>query len=394
MSTRIVLLGATGSVGSAVVDVIVRHPEHFRVEAIVSGGSDVRALAAVAQRTGARFAAVADPARGAALKSALADAGLNIESGAGESAVNAAVDHDSDLVVAAIAGTAGLRATHRAIRPGRRIALANKETLVCAGEAFMRGAREAGVDILPLDSEHNALWQAMGAARPEDVEELVLTASGGPFLSWTAEAIAAATPEQALKHPNYSMGAKITIDSASMMNKGLEVIEAHHLFGIDRARLRVLVHPQQAVHGLVGFRDGSVVAGLAAPDMRIPAAHCLGLPGRLHTTLPRLDLAAFGRLDFIHADTARFPALALAFEALEAGGGMPTILNAANEIAVEAFLARRIGFGRIAGLVSEACEALSDRAGKAPASIPEALALDDEARGWARARLARCSAVA
>ncbi|MGI6246612.1 MAG: 1-deoxy-D-xylulose-5-phosphate reductoisomerase [Pseudochelatococcus sp.] len=394
MTTRIVLLGATGSVGSAVVDVILRHPDRFHVEAIVSAGSDVCALASVARRTGARFVAVANPQKAETLARALADAGADAASGAGEAAIDEAVDRDADLVVAAIAGTAGLRVTHRAIRPGRRIALANKETLVSAGDAFMRDARAAGVGILPLDSEHNALWQAMGDACSEDIEELVLTASGGPFRKWAAEAIAAATPEEALRHPNYSMGAKISIDSASMMNKGLELIEAHHLFGVDGARLRVLVHPQQAVHGLVGFRDGSVVAGLAAPDMRIPAAHCLGLPGRLNTTLPRLDLAAFGRLDFEPPDLARFPALGLAFEALAEGGGMPTVLNAANEVAVGAFLSRRIGFGRIAALVRDACEAFAGRVSHAPDSVPEALALDEEARAWTHAQVTRGMAVA
>lgn len=396
MKTRIVLLGATGSVGSSAVDVIMRHPERFQVEAVV-GGSNVRQLAAVAQQVGARFAAVADSNKGDALKTALADAGLTIESGAGDAAVNAAVDVDCDLVVAAIAGTAGLRPTYRAIRPGRRIALANKETLVCAGAAFMRDAHAAGVTILPLDSEHNALLQAMGGAHADDVEEMTLTASGGPFLNWTKDAIAAATPEQALKHPNYAMGAKISIDSASMMNKGLEIIEAHYLFGIEHMRLQVLVHPQQLVHGLVSFRDGSVTAGMAAPDMRIPVAHCLSLGlgnnldsgsgERLKTTLPRLDLAAVGRMEFFKPDMERFPALALAFGALSAGGGLPTVLNAANEVAVEAFLARRIGFGQIAMVVEETCSAFAGKVNRSPESIDTALEIDMLARQWASNQL-------
>lgn len=399
MRTRIVILGATGSVGGSVASVIAEHRDRFAVEAVV-GGSNPLALARVARDLGARFAALADPAQGEALRQALADAGLRIESGAGASAVDEAVDRECDLVVAAIAGTAGLRPTHRAIRAGRRIALANKETLVCAGAAFMRDARAADTAILPLDSEHNALWQALGGAPLDEVESMILTASGGPFLHWTAEAIAAATPEQALRHPNYAMGAKISIDSASMMNKGLEVIEAHHLFGVAPDRLQVLVHPQQIVHGLVGFGDGSVVAGMAAPDMRIPAAHCLGvgscrpahIPGRLATGLPRLDLAAIGRLDFISPDTARFPALALALDALAQGGILPTVLNAANEIAVAAFLDRRIGFGDIVTLSQRVCDIFSREVNTPPESVDMAIEIDQEARALARRLLAGGSA--
>lgn len=391
MKTRIVILGATGSVGCSVASVIAEHRDRFVVEAVVGGANPV-ALAQVAHRVGARFAAIADASQGEALRQALADIGLGIGSGAGATAVDEAVDRDCDLVVAAISGTAGLRPTHRAIRPGRCIALANKETLVCAGDAFMRDARQAGVEVLPLDSEHNALWQAMGGASVDEVESLILTASGGPFLHWSAEAIAAATPEQALKHPNYAMGAKISIDSASMMNKGLEVIEAHHLFSIAPERLQVLVHPQQIVHGLVGFIDGSVVAGMAAPDMRVPAAHCLGVGShggrRLATSLPRPDLSAIGRLDFAPPDLARFPALALALDALAQGGGLPTVLNAANEIAVEAFLKRRVRFGDIATLAQQACDAFAQRMNKSPESIDEAIEMDQEVRRWARDRIA------
>lgn len=401
MKTRIVLLGATGSVGSSVVDIVTRFPEYFQVEAVV-GGTNVKKLAQIAHQVGARFAAVADSSKSSSLKSALTDIGLDIECGAGKEAVNAAVDIDCDLVVAAIAGTAGLGPTHRAIRAGRRIALANKETLVCAGEAFMRDAHAAGVAILPLDSEHNAIWQAMGSAGVDDIEEITLTASGGPFLHWSREAIAAALPEQALKHPNYDMGAKISIDSASMMNKGLEVIEAYHLFGIDHKRINVLVHPQQLVHGLVSFRDGSVTAGMAMPDMRIPAAHCLSMglshrvsqdqicnqaDERLQTILPRVNLARAGRLDFLEPDTERFPALPLAFAVLAEGGGLPTVLNAANEIAVEAYLARQIGFNDITALVEETCNVLSPRVRKSPQSIDEAIEIDADTRQWVRTQL-------
>lgn len=235
-----------------------------------------------------------------------------------------------------------------------------------------------------------------GGAAADEVESMILTASGGPFLHWSNDAIAAATPEQALRHPNYAMGAKISIDSATMMNKGLEVIEAHHLFAIAPERLRVLVHPQQIVHGMVCFGDGSVVAGMAVPDMRIPAAHCLGVcseissrkNSRLVTSLPRLDLAAIGRLDFAIPDTERFPALALALSALSAGGGLPTVLNAANEVAVDAFLARRIGFGDIVTVVRRACEFFEGEAGRAPESVEAAINIDSQVRLWTRDALA------
>ncbi|MDJ1156774.1 1-deoxy-D-xylulose-5-phosphate reductoisomerase [Chelatococcus sp. SYSU_G07232] len=377
MITRITILGATGSVGRSTADLLAEHRDRFRVSAVV-GGSDAVALADVARRLDAEFAAVADERAGRALSEALA--GTGIACGAGRSAVCDAVDRETDVVVAAIVGTAGLEPTHGAIRPGRSIALANKESLVCAGAAFMRDARAAGVPVLPLDSEHNALLQALGTAATSDVERMILTASGGPFRTWTIEEIARATPEQALAHPTWSMGAKITIDSASLMNKGLELIEAHHLFGIEAERLDVLVHPQSIVHGLVAFRDGAVSAGLAIPDMRVPIAHCLGTGQRLTTTARRLDLAAIGTLTFEAPDLARFPALKAARQALAAGGAMPTVLNAANEIAVEAFLARRLGFAQIAALVEETCARFAGRGTGAPASVHDALAIDHEAR--------------
>ncbi|APF37489.1 MULTISPECIES: 1-deoxy-D-xylulose-5-phosphate reductoisomerase [Chelatococcus] len=382
MATRLTILGASGSVGRAVADVVAAHPGRFEVEAVVAG-RDARALADVALRLRARCAVLADGEGGAALAETLSGSG--IANGAGEAAVLEAVDRDCDLVVAAIAGTAGLRPTHRALRPGRRIALANKECLVSAGAAFMRDAAAAGATILPLDSEHNALFQALGEAPIESVEAMTLTASGGPFRDWPAKAIAEATPQEALKHPNWSMGAKITVDSAGLMNKGLELIEAHHLFGLPAARLRALVHPQSIVHGIVHFRDGSLSAGLAVPDMRVPVAHCLSWPERVETQIPRLDLAAMGCLTFAEPDTARFPALRLAREALEQGGAAPTVLNAANEVAVEAFLAGRIRFGDIARLVEAVCT--REGASAAPAGIEEALAVDFAARERARALL-------
>ncbi len=375
---RLVILGATGSIGRSTADVIEGAPGGFTVAA-VAGGRDGAALARMAIRLGARFAAVSDPAAYAALKDGLS--GHRIEAAAGEEAVKAAALQESDLVVAAISGAAGVAPTHAALAAGRTVALANKECLVSAGDLFMRTAREAGTQILPMDSEHNAIFQALGSDHVDTVEEMILTASGGPFRTWTAEAIAAATPEQALAHPNWSMGPKVTIDSASLMNKGLELIEAHHIFGIPARKLGVLVHPQSIVHGLVSFGDGAVVAGMACPDMKVPIAHCLGYPARVPTSARRLDLAAIATLSFEKPDFGRFPALGVAMAALEQGGAMPTVLNAANEIAVEAFLNRRIGFMDIARIVEACCaEAARQTNGRAPQSVAEALEIDRGSR--------------
>jgi 1-deoxy-D-xylulose-5-phosphate reductoisomerase len=384
----ITLLGATGSVGRSTAAVLLAFPERFRIEAVV-GGTRADALAETARSLGARFAAIANPASGPALKDALAGSG--IASGAGPGAVAEAVAREADFVVAAITGAAGLAPTYAALRAGRRIALANKECLVCAGEAFMAEARRVGAIVLPIDSEHNAIKQALGDGDLADVTTMTLTASGGPFRTWSAERIASATVTEALTHPTWSMGAKITIDSASLMNKGLELIEAHHLFGIESERLDVLVHPQSIVHGLVHWRDGAVTAGMAAPDMRVPIADCLahgaadGL--RLAIETARLDLARARELTFEAPDEARFPCLRLARAALADGGGASTILNAANEIAVEAFIAGRMTFADIPALVEETCEKLGRRG--APGSVAEALAIDDEARRFASAALDR-----
>jgi 1-deoxy-D-xylulose-5-phosphate reductoisomerase len=295
-----------------------------------------------------------------------------------------AVDREADLILAAISGTAGLRPTHAALKAGRCIALANKESLVCAGAAFMADARRIGVEVLPVDSEHNALDQALAAGRIEDVASAVLTATGGPFRTWSRERIASATPAQASAHPVWSMGSKINIDSATLMNKGLELIEAHHLFGLEAERLDVLVHPEAIVHGLVQWCDGAVTAGLALPDMKVPIANALHHHARLSMTLPRLDLAAISRLTFEPADEARFPCLALARTALQAGGAMPTVLNAANEIAVGAFMGGQIGFYGISEIVETVCSNFSARRLPAPPSVEEALAIDEEARDMAR----------
>jgi 1-deoxy-D-xylulose-5-phosphate reductoisomerase len=383
----LVILGATGSIGRSAADVLETAPGAFHVEA-VAACRDVKGLAAMAKRLSARFAAISEPGMYADLKAELFGSGIEVA--AGTDAVVEAACRPADLVLGAIAGAAGVEPTHAALAAGRTIALANKECLVCAGAPFMRRAAEVGANLLPVDSEHNAIFQALGGEPIERVERMTLTASGGPFRTWTAEAIAAATPEQALAHPNWSMGRKVTIDSATLMNKGLELIEAHHIFGIAPDRLDVLVHPQSIVHGLVSFADGSVTAGLAVPDMKVPIAHCLGFPVRLSTPTRRLDLAAIGSLTFERPDFARFPALKVAMDALKSGGGLPTVLNAANEIAVEAFLDRRIGFKDIAPFVAAACEAaLADGSAKEPRTVGEALAIDHVVRERSRSLLAR-----
>ena len=381
MVRSLTILGATGSIGRSAADVVLAHRQELRVEAVV-GGRDAGALAEVARRLGAKFAALADETAGAALRQALS--GTGIESGAGSSAVLEAVERDADTVLAAISGTAGLAPTHAALKPGRRIALANKESLVCAGSAFMDDARRIGAEIMPVDSEHNALDQALAAGPNGDVDKAIITATGGPFRTWPRERIAQASAKEASAHPVWSMGSKINIDSATLMNKGLELIEAHHLFGLEAERLDVLVHPEAIVHGLVQWRDGAVTAGLALPDMKVPIANALRNQSRLRMDLPRLDLAAIGRLSFERPDEERFPCLSLAKAALADGGALPTILNAANEIAVEAYMAGRIGFYDISELVGKVCSTLSRGSIAAPATVADALAVDQEARRIAR----------
>jgi len=341
----VTILGATGSVGASTIDLVRRDPKNFRVEALTAN-RNAAALAEAARSLHARFVAIADPAAYADLKQRLA--GTGIEAAAGEDAVIEAARRPADWLMAAISGSTGLRATVAAVERGGTVALANKECLVCAGALFMRRAKETGATVLPVDSEHNAVFQALGAGRREDVRRVVLTASGGPFRTWPADAIRKATLEQALRHPNWSMGQKITVDSATLMNKGLELIEAHHLFALAPHELDAMVHPQSVIHAMVEFRDGSLVAQLGSPDMRIPIAHCLGWPIRMETPAARLDLAKVASLTFEAPDLERFPALALARSALETGNGAPTVLNAANEVAVAAFIAGRLPFGGIA----------------------------------------------
>jgi len=377
----ITILGATGSIGTSTIDLVKRNRTRFRVEA-VTAARNAGALAKIARELNASFAAVSDPAGYQELKSALAGSG--IAAGAGEAAVVEAAQRPADWVMGAITGAAGLRPTLAAAERGAIVALANKETLVCAGHLFMRRAAAGGATVLPVDSEHNAIFQSLGAGTRENVHRIILTASGGPFRTWTADAIRAATPEQALRHPNWSMGPKVTIDSATLMNKGLEIIEAHHLFDVPAAMIDVFVHPQSIVHGMVEYCDGSMVAQLGPTDMRVPIAHCLAWPDRVEAAT-RLEFARLQNLTFEAPDPVRFPALRLARLALEAGAGAPTVLNAANEIAVGEFLERRIGFSGIPGLVEATIEAASARGLLAePADVEAALAIDYNARSLAR----------
>ena len=338
---RVTILGSTGSVGQNTVDLLLRNQEAFEVEALTANRNPTR-LAEQARALRARFAAIADPTHSPALKEALA--GTGIETACGAQAIVGAALRPADWVMAAIVGAAGLAPTLAAIRRGAIVALANKEALVCAGDLVMQEVTRCRATLLPVDSEHNAIWQCFDLARADTIERIILTASGGPFRERDFEDMRGVTPQQAVAHPNWSMGAKISVDSATMMNKGLELIEAHHLFQLPLDRVEVVVHPQSIVHGAVVYRDGSVLAQLGSPDMRTPIAYALAWPDRIETPTKRLDLAAIGRLTFEPPDEHRFPALRVARDALIRGGGCPTVLNAANETAVHAFLEGRIGF--------------------------------------------------
>lgn len=373
------LLGATGSIGASTIDLLRKDPDRYRVEA-VTANRNAAALAALARSLNARFAAVSDVAHYRELKDALSGSG--IEAAAGESALIEAAQRPADWVMAAIMGASGLAPTMAAVERGATIALANKECLVCAGSLFMQRAATVGATVLPVDSEHNGVFQALKAGERKEVRRVILTASGGPFRTWSAAEIAAATPEQALRHPNWSMGAKITIDSATLMNKGLELIEAHHLFDLPPDQLDVLVHPQSVVHAMVEFHDGSLVAQLGAPDMRVPISFCLSWPDRSTQAAARLDFGQLATLTFEAPDLARFPALALARQALAEGWG--TVLNAANEVAVAEFLNRRLGFAGIAMLVEATLLAAERRKiSREPTSIEDALAIDHISRSLA-----------
>jgi 1-deoxy-D-xylulose-5-phosphate reductoisomerase len=383
---RISVLGATGSVGSSTLDLIARTPDAFQVVALTAH-TNVDRLAEQALAHRARLAVIGDEAGYGALKQRLAGSGIEVA--AGRQALLAAAAAPADCVVAAMMGAAGLGPALAAVEQGRRVALANKECLVAAGELFMATVKRCGTELLPVDSEHSAVLQALGQAEPEAIERVVLTASGGPFRTWELAALAQVTPEQALKHPNWSMGPKITIDSATMMNKGLELIEAFHLFPVTADQLGVLIHPQSIIHALVEFRDGAVMAQLGSPDMRTPIAYALSWPRRMQAPTARLDLVKLATLTFEAPDRDKFRALALAEAALGRGGKATAILNAANEVAVEAFLARRIGFLDIPAIV-EACldQAERQRTSCNTASIDDILAVDADGRRLARECLA------
>ncbi|HWJ76196.1 MAG TPA: 1-deoxy-D-xylulose-5-phosphate reductoisomerase [Kaistia sp.] len=383
---RISILGATGSVGASTADVILGRPDAFIVEAVTAGTRALE-LAEMAIRLKARIAVIADPNGYETLKAALA--GTGIEAAAGEAAVIEAASRPVELVVAAIVGAAGLAPTIAAIDAGADIALANKECLVCAGTFFLARAEAAGVHVLPMDSEHNAIFQALEAENLPAVESITLTASGGPFRQSSIDVMRRATIAEALNHPRWSMGRKISIDSATMMNKGLEIIEAHFLFGLPSERLHVVVHPQSVVHGWISYADGSILAQLGAADMRIPIGHCLGWPGRFPATTKPFDLVSVGSLTFEKPDLERFPALSLARQALSGGNQSTNVLNAANEVAVGAFLAGEIGFLDIAATVAETLDRFAANNRSVPIdSVAAALAIDAEGRRVARGVIA------
>ena len=385
VARSVTVLGATGSIGDSTMDLLRASRDRYRVEAL-TGNSNVQGLAKLAKEFDAGYVAVADPARLTELKDALA--GTRTECGAGENAVIEAACRPADWVMAAVSGAAGLKPALAAVDRGATVALANKECLVCAGDFFMERAAKAGACILPADSEHNALFQALGTGNREELVRVIITASGGPFRTWAPADIEQATLAQALKHPNWSMGQKITIDSASMMNKGLEVIEASYLFALSADEIDVLVHPQSIIHGLVEFSDRSVVAQLGAPDMRTPIAHCLGWPDRIKGPAAKLDLAKIGQLTFEAPDFERFPSLRLAYEALRTGRGATTVFNAANEVAVAAFIAGKIRFGAIARLVEATLEAWIQSGNLASlTSADDAIAIDHSARNKAASLL-------
>jgi len=381
VTRTISILGATGSVGSSTLDLVERSPDRFRVVALTAA-TNAEALADAARRTDARLAVVADDGALPELEARLA--GTNCRAASGAEALVEAAAGEAELVMAAIVGCAGLIPVMAAIKAGRTVALANKEALVSAGALMTETATRYGATILPVDSEHNAIFQCITGNRKEDVSRLILTASGGPFRTWSQDQIAVASPEQAVAHPNWSMGAKISVDSATLMNKGLELIEAHHLFGLPSDRIDIVIHPQSVVHSLVEFVDGSVLAQLGSADMRIPIAYALAWPDRMPTPAERLGLAAIGRLDFESPDFERFPALRVARQALEAGGAASTVLNAANEIAVMRFLAGQLHFKEITELAERALERAESAA---PSSIEEVIEIDLQTRASVEAMI-------
>ena len=383
---RIALFGATGSIGASALDVIARHPDRYVVDAL-SAHAQVEALVALCVRFRPRVAAITDDTRYAALREGLAAAGLDTVAVAGAAALDEiAADDRNDTVIAAIVGAAGVASTLAAARAGKRLLLANKESVVLAGELLMAEVAAGGATLVPIDSEHNAIFQCLPSQGSHGgVRRIVLTASGGPFRGWSREQLVDITPEQACAHPNWSMGRKISVDSATLMNKGLEVIEAHHLFDLPADRIDVVVHPQSTIHSLVDYVDGSMLAQLGQPDMRTTLAVGLAWPERIEAGVAPLDLIAIARLDFHAPDLAAFPCLGLAFEALRAGGSAPAVLNAANEVAVSAFLQRRLAFLGIPALIERTMHRLP---ALPSATLDDRLAADVEARRVATGLLA------
>tara|TARA_A100001391_G_scaffold173888_3_gene136135 strand:- start:21427 stop:22581 length:1155 start_codon:yes stop_codon:yes gene_type:complete len=381
MTRTISILGATGSIGDSTLDLIRRNREHWQVVAL-SANCSAEKLAKLAIEFGAQVAVVSDESRLSELRQHLS--GTNIEAAGGREALCDAAARPVDMTVAAIVGCAGLGPVMRAVENGRSIALANKEALVSAGAILMDAVARHGATLLPTDSEHNAIFQCLEGNDIKDVRWITLTASGGPFRTKTLAELEAATPAQAVAHPNWDMGAKISVDSATMMNKGLEFIEAWHLFPVGLDRLRIVVHPQSVIHSMVEYRDGSTLAQLGPSDMRVPIASCLAYPERMDTPCKPLDLAAIGELSFFAPDEERFPATRLAREAAQAGGGAPAVLNAANEVAVAAFLDGQIKFTQIAALADKVLDKFEPTA---PASLDDVLHVDAEARRRAKEML-------
>ncbi|AEI37051.1 MAG: 1-deoxy-D-xylulose-5-phosphate reductoisomerase [Zymomonas mobilis subsp. pomaceae] len=370
----VTVLGATGSIGHSTLDLIERNPDRYQVMALTAH-RNVKELAAAAKRTKAKRAVIADESLYSALKEALA--GTDVEAAAGPTALVEAAAMGADWTMAAIIGCAGLKPTLAAIRAGKTVALANKEALVSAGALMIEAVKNHGTILLPVDSEHNAIFQCFPHNNPEYVRRIIITASGGPFRKTPLEDMAKVTPEQAVRHPNWSMGAKISVDSATMMNKGLELIEAYHLFKVPLDTFEILVHPQSVIHSMVEYRDGSILAQIGSPDMRTPIGHTLAWPKRMETPSESLDFAKLRQMDFEAPDYQRFPALSLAVHSLKAGGPRPAVMNAANEIAVAAFLERKIGFLDIAKIVEKTLEYYTP---PAPSSLEDVFAIDSEAR--------------
>lgn len=377
------ILGSTGSIGCSTIDLIARNPEQFQVIAL-TGHRNIDKLVEQARLVRPQYICTADPSLYEALK--LASAGLGVEIAAGPEAVIEAAQRPADFVMSAIVGAAGLLPTYEAIKRGATIGLANKESLVCAGDLMTQAVAKYGATLLPVDSEHNAIFQVFDHNNQSAIQSITLTASGGPFRTFSKEAMAIVTPEQAVAHPNWSMGAKISIDSATMMNKGLELIEAYHLFPVTEPQIEILVHPQSVIHSMVNYCDGSTLAQLGSPDMRTPIAYSLAWPKRMAAPAPKLDLGVLGQLTFERPDLERFPALTLARNALSAGGGASIILNAANEIAVAAFLKREIGFLSITSIVADCMALLSV---DAPQNIDDVLSIDRLSREKAQESIAK-----